>query len=521
MDQIKHLFKQIFKRGQQPPQKEAGQGLVEYAMILLFVGIATVAIVQVMGPTISNTFDRFVRRAPVAPPALVNYTPPPTFTATATLDPFAPPTNTPSGPIPSSTFAPTETPVPSNTPVQTSTPTATATGTPTNTPTATATVACGYAAASVPATGSVTVQAEDFMCGGQGVAYNDVSSGGNGNCDTGYRIDENPTGVDLGDSNDDGTCTIGWIRDGEWTRYEVNTTSTVQHYFTLRIASNSSSGRVRIRVTNQYGTNQTSALTLPVTGGWSTWTDYIVTDPLSLDAGSTNIVEIYTERQGFNLNYFTVSMSPPPIPSPDGILFVVGNTNLNNGDSAVRNRLQNQGYTVITVDDSASTTADATGKQLVIISSTVSSGNVGNKFRDVNVPVIVWENALYDNMNMTGNNGGNYGTDGNERQIRIRNSSHPLANGFSTDNQLVTVTNNNQRFTYGQANNSADIVAASDTNNSRDTIFGYETGRTMFNGMAAPARRVGIFLENSTAANLNNNGWRLFDNAIDWALGNI
>ena len=517
MDNIKHLLQRVLKR---PKPFQQGQGLVEYALILLFVGLATVAIVQVMGPTINNVFDRFVRRAPVAPPSLVNYTPPPTFTSTATVDPFLPPTDTPAGPIASSTFAPTDTPVVTNTPTSTSTPIPTNTAVPSNTPTPTVTPVCPYGAANVPANGEVVVQAENYMCGGQGVAYNDYNSGGSGSCNSSYRVDEANPGVDLESSGDDGTCNIGWIANGEWTRYEVNTASTVQHYFTLRIAS-ASSGRVRIRVTNQYGTNQTSALTLPVTGGWKTWTDFIVDEPLFLDAGSTNIVEIYTERSGYNLNYFTVDTSPPATPAPEGILFVVGNTNLNNSDRAVRDRLQGQGYNVIVVDDSASTTADATGKQLVIISSTVSSGQVGVKFRDVNVPVLTWENYLYDDMYMARS----WDTDSNERRVRIRNTSHPLTNGFSTFNQIVDVTTQNETFNWANPSSGADAieVTAIDNNNSRATLFAYETGRTMDdngNSFVAPARRVGIFMTNDVARRLNANGWRLFDNAVNWAIGN-
>lgn len=507
MDNIKHLFKHLWKRSK---KNEQGQGLVEYALILIFVGIAVVAIVQVMGPTIDNTFERFVRRAPVAPPSLVNYTPPPTFTATATIDPITPP----SGPAATSTVAPSETPVPTETPVATNTPTPTSTPTSTNTPVP---PPCPYAVHNVPASGTLIVQAENFMCGGQGIAYNDVNAGGGGSC-ANYRTDEASSGVDLENTSDNGGgCNVGWIANGEWLRYEVRTLSTVQHYFSLRIAANAS-GRVRVRVTNQYGTTQTNTITLPTTGGWQTWTDYIVDEPLFLAAGTTNIVEIYTEREGYNLNYFTVSTSPPAPPAPEGILFVVGNTTLNSGDRAVRDRLAGQGYDVIVVDDNASNTADADGKELVIISSTSNSGAVGVKFRDVNVPVVTWEVALYDDMKMTDNGNNDSGT-GSDNDVNIRNSSHPLAAGFANGSRQIS--NSNQSLTWGNPNNNADIIAILGNNQNRATIFSFETGRTMEDSFAAPARRVGFFFTDDTAASINNNGWRLFDAAVSWAVGDI
>ena len=37
--------------------KEEGQGLVEYAIILVFVAIVVIAIMRVMGPSVGNVFS--------------------------------------------------------------------------------------------------------------------------------------------------------------------------------------------------------------------------------------------------------------------------------------------------------------------------------------------------------------------------------------------------------------------------------------------------------------------------------
>lgn len=37
--------------------KERGQGLVEYALILVFVAIVVIAIMRLLGPTVGNTFS--------------------------------------------------------------------------------------------------------------------------------------------------------------------------------------------------------------------------------------------------------------------------------------------------------------------------------------------------------------------------------------------------------------------------------------------------------------------------------
>ncbi len=114
------------KKSSRSKPVEKGQGLVEYALILMLAGLVVFAVVNLLNGQIENTFRRFVNQAPVAPPALMAYTPPPTLTPTA-------------GPGTATATLP-----PSSTPTQTNTPTATNTGAPTATSTPTSTRDMGY-----------------------------------------------------------------------------------------------------------------------------------------------------------------------------------------------------------------------------------------------------------------------------------------------------------------------------------------------------------------------------------------
>lgn len=100
---------------------ERGQSLSEYAFILVLVAVAVVFIVQLLGPAIEELFEDFASDAPMAPPSLAGYTPPPTYTPVIT--------NTP-GPSPTSTPTSQYTATPTNTPTATATATATPTATP-------------------------------------------------------------------------------------------------------------------------------------------------------------------------------------------------------------------------------------------------------------------------------------------------------------------------------------------------------------------------------------------------------
>ena len=46
--------------------KEDGQGLVEYALILVLVAIIVIAILTLLGPTIGNVFSRVVYELQIA-----------------------------------------------------------------------------------------------------------------------------------------------------------------------------------------------------------------------------------------------------------------------------------------------------------------------------------------------------------------------------------------------------------------------------------------------------------------------
>ena len=57
------------------------------------------------------------------------------------------------------------------------------------------------------------------------------------------------------------------------------------------------------------------------------------------------------------------------------VLFVVGDPNLNSSDSTVNAIMTGElGYSVTVIDDNVATASDANGKDLVLISSTVSGG---------------------------------------------------------------------------------------------------------------------------------------------------
>jgi hypothetical protein len=197
-------------------------------------------------------------------------------------------------------------------------------------------------------------------------------------------------------------------------------------------------------------------------------------------------------------------------------LLVTSSTTPNSGDAAVRDRLTATGFTPVIRTGSAVTTAEAAGKGLVLLSSTFSSSSVNTKFRTVVTPVLSWESALYDDLGMTGTTSGtSFGTMTGQTQLAIVNASHPLAAGLSGTVSVTTAASN---ISWGAPNGNAVTVARPVGQSGRAAIFAYEKGAAM-PGLAAPGRRVGFFLEDTTAASLTTQGRALLDAAVRWVTG--
>ncbi len=202
---------------------------------------------------------------------------------------------------------------------------------------------------------------------------------------------------------------------------------------------------------------------------------------------------------------------------PD-VVFVVGNTTLNTGDTWVKSRLESLGLNVTVKSSTAATASDATGKGLVVISTTVNSTDVNTKFTNVTVPIVTWESYILDDLKMTGTTAQtDYGENDTYSNLVINNTNHPLSAGLSGTVQVFT---SGVWIRWGATNNAAAIKAASVAGQSAwNGVFGYEKNTAMQGGFMAPARRVSIFLNDDTPTLLTGKGKQLFDAAIEWAIG--
>jgi hypothetical protein len=170
-----------------------------------------------------------------------------------------------------------------------------------------------------------------------------------------------------------------------------------------------------------------------------------------------------------------------------------------------------KGLKVVMVRDAMSSAADATGKALVVISSSVDRALVTGKYKDVAVPAIVIKDGCFMPMGM-----GSDGVSGvglNKITILPAAASDPLAAGLTGDVVVYTTTD---RIIFSMPGPDAKKIASMTGAPGQLTIFAYDAGANLVGGAKAPAKRLGFFIHRDT--DLNANGKKLFNAAIDWAL---
>ncbi len=254
--------------------------------------------------------------------------------------------------------------------------------------------------------------------------------------------------------------------------------------------------------------------------GFTTANDHAERDPVSwILEGSENgtawtLLDSVQDYPVTPERYIATPDIPLPL-LPDRVLFVVAEaTNPNVSELAVADLLAGLGFAVDFVTDSASTTASADGKALVIVSSTVTSGQVATKFRNVEVPVICWEHAIFDDLGMTANGAADHNFITGQNSIQITAPGHPLAAGHSGTLAVFSPAGN---MCWGLPAASAAKVATVPGDAAKAVIFAYEAGDPMV-GLSAPARRVGFFFEDIGGELAFGHAWHLLEKTVMWAV---
>jgi len=131
-----------------------------------------------------------------------------------------------------------------------------------------------------------------------------------------------------------GGLNVGWVDNGDWLDYIVNSPSASGYTLKLRVASPHSNSQLQIR--KEDGTVLTT-VNVPNTGGWQSW--QTITTNISLAAGYQTIRVISTASNGWNLNWLEFTQgsgNQPPTANagPDKTVTLPTNSVTLNGSGA-------------------------------------------------------------------------------------------------------------------------------------------------------------------------------------------
>jgi hypothetical protein len=180
--------------------------------------------------------------------------------------------------------------------------------------------------------------------------------------------------------------------------------------------------------------------------------------------------------------------------------------------------LKGLGFTVTTCDEGGSLELTK-GKDLIIVAESVNANEIGPKYTDVPIPVIVFENDLFDDFKMTGKRLNiDFGTERTtrSRSLRFYNPAHPLSAGLPPGVQEIYTEP--REINWGRPSPGATVIATVADNPEKVAFFGYEKAATMDSDYAAPARRVALFMWQDMFRSLNSQGRALLDSAVSWAI---
>ena len=211
---------------------------------------------------------------------------------------------------------------------------------------------------------------------------------------------------------------------------------------------------------------------------------------------------------------------PPLLPGTRIALLVGQPTVLTEGDAAVVAHLKARGATVTvlgTTDGSTHDPAQVTAShELLLISSTIQSLDTAARYAQTATPLIFWEPLRLLEATQLARWGG---TRPEQTYIRIVDAGHPITIRLPVDERLRVVRRPDTFSVAWPFRGPGVQVLAKHLFGGDSAILAAEVGAELSNGQPARARTVFLFWHHDTFHRSTGEAVRLFDRAVDWALG--
>lgn len=202
------------------------------------------------------------------------------------------------------------------------------------------------------------------------------------------------------------------------------------------------------------------------------------------------------------------------------VAFIGGSPAAAAADAAVADHLRATGYTVDYFDDDRSNRPSAANLaenyDLVVVSSTIASTNVGGDFRDRDVPLLYWEQALnrVDREPLASNG---VALDG-ATHLNIAPAAHPILAAVPAGRLQLFTSATRLSVALDSIGSGVTVLATHDGHPEQAAILAAEQGAALLSGRTAPARRVFFCIEDSSWLSTTELGRRLLRQSVDWCL---
>ena len=194
-------------------------------------------------------------------------------------------------------------------------------------------------------------------------------------------------------------------------------------------------------------------------------------------------------------------------------------TALTEGDAAVVAHLAERGATVTVLgppDGNAPDPAEvAASHDLLLISSTIQSIDTTARYTQTTTPLIFWGPLLLESTQLARWGGAHP----EQAHIRIADADHPITAGLPLDGSFRVVHRADTFSAAWPFKGPGVQVLAKHLFGDDSALLVAEVGAELSNGQPAQARTVFLFWPHDTFHLSTSEAVRLFDRAVDWALG--
>lgn len=195
---------------------------------------------------------------------------------------------------------------------------------------------------------------------------------------------------------------------------------------------------------------------------------------------------------------------------PLEVLFIASQNPVNADDAALISLLESRLNATVTVALDSDAEQSMTGVEVIVISESSNSGNIGTKYSTVSRPVVLLENGAWDDHDYSATDGTLTAT----TDLVVTDDTHQIADGHT--GQVSANTSGDMKFSSDYAA-SAHVVLNQVGTPANAIVFVYESGETMLNSHVAEDRRVALGFHSSMYQHLTTGGEDFFVSAVAWA----